>query len=182
MHQVAGDTELSIRTYGFKLRGLVSGQVYPLHQTKWHSLLWPWLCGACSGREQGYEPSATMLQSCTSLMQETLYWQGYCVCYSSFVQCTTSLLQHTRSSKDCSCALSRNRLHTFFSLNLHGSPVPTVIPPSLQDQVFNNDLPSSSLIWTRQWLTTLAFAWSQPHTRHMPQPRGDTLASANASE
>ena len=79
-------------------------------------------------------------------------------------------------------ALSRNRLHTFFSLNPQASPVTTVIPPSLQDLVFNNDLPSSSPIWTRQWITTLAFAWRQQHARHMPRPRGVTLASASASE
>ena len=37
-------------------------------------------------------------------------------------------------------ALSRNKLHVFFSFNPQASPVPAIIPPQLQELVFNRTL------------------------------------------
>ena len=55
-------------------------------------------------------------------------------------------------------ALSRNRLHTFLSLNPQASPMPTVIAPSLQELVFNSHLRSTSPTWIRKWRDTWASA------------------------
>ena len=77
-------------------------------------------------------------------------------------------------------ALSRNRLHSF--LSPQASPMPTVIPPSLQELVFNSDLHSTSPTWTRKWRDTLASASRQPLAQPMPQHKDGMPTSASSSQ
>ena len=63
-------------------------------------------------------------------------------------------------------ALSRNKLQLFFSLNPQASPVPAIIPPELQELVFNCNLQWTSPNWTgllsASWITALRL----PPARH----------------
>ena len=52
-------------------------------------------------------------------------------------------------------ALSRNKMQTFFSLNPQASPIPSIIPPELQELVLNR-----SLLWTSPaWISLLGVSW-----------------------
>ena len=75
-------------------------------------------------------------------------------------------------------ALSRNRLTRFFSLNPQASPIPAIIPPELQELVFNR-----SLRWTSpSWMPLLRASWEMalrlPLVLHTSLPNADTQPSA----
>ena len=58
-------------------------------------------------------------------------------------------------------ALSRNKMQTFFSLNPQASPIPSIIPPELQELVLNR-----SLLWTSPaWISLLGVSCIAASTR-----------------
>ena len=74
--------------------------------------------------------------------------------------------QHLPGVQNASAdALSRHKLHLFFSLNPQASPVPAIIPPELRELFFNRNLHWTSPSWTgllsASWETALRLppAW-----------------------
>ena len=75
-------------------------------------------------------------------------------------------------------ALSRNNLQLFFSLNPQASPVPSIIPPQLQELIFNRALRWTSPSWTALLSTSWAAALRLPPAQPTAQPSDDTSPSA----
>ena len=65
-------------------------------------------------------------------------------------------------------ALSRNNLPLFLSLNPQASPIPTLIPSSLQDLLFDSHINANSQTWTRPLRNTLQVASLTPLAQPMP--------------
>lgn len=78
-------------------------------------------------------------------------------------------------------ALSKNNLQLFRSSLPQVSPVPTIIPSSLQELLFSTWISSHSLSWM-QWLSkTLQEGSCSPLAHCIHQPSGGTSTSASSS-
>ena len=126
-------------------------------------------CGNCINKKSARDPTLSRLLRLLALL---------CAVYD-----ITLTARHLPGVQNTSAdAPSRNRLHTFLSLNPQASPMPTVIPPSLQVLVFNSHLRSTLPTWIRKWRDTLVSASRQPLAQPMPQHKDDMPPSASSSK
>ena len=70
-------------------------------------------------------------------------------------------------------ALSRNKLQLFLSSHPQASPIPTIIPSSLQALLFNPHISANSQTWTSLLSNTLQAASRSPLAQPTPRPSGD---------
>ena len=70
-------------------------------------------------------------------------------------------------------ALSRNNMQLFRSSHPQASPIPTIIPNSLQDLLLNLCISANSQSWTLLLSNTLQAALRSPRAHYTPQHSGD---------